>query len=105
MAQINKKTLLGLGTKSFMDVTSCAVLLKEIELFEQNQYRERRRQIATWYNNNLPYKSIPEKIIFGKGIQCLFLQNKSRRVTVVFIPYVASGQSSKQYQYISFLQN
>ena len=48
-----------IGTKSFMDVTSCAVLLKEIELFEQNQYRERRRQVATWYNNNLPYKSIP----------------------------------------------
>ena len=48
-----------IGTKSFMDVTSCAVLLREIELFEQNQYRERRRQVATWYNDNLPYKSIP----------------------------------------------
>ena len=47
------------GTKSYMDMTSCAVLLKEIELFEQNQYRERRRQIATWYKNNLPYGNIP----------------------------------------------
>lgn len=53
------KRVVRIGTKSFMDVTSCAVLLKEIELFEQNQYRERRRQVATWYNNNLPYKSIP----------------------------------------------
>tara|TARA_Y100001972_G_scaffold35137_1_gene43526 strand:+ start:1353 stop:2438 length:1086 start_codon:yes stop_codon:yes gene_type:complete len=54
-----QRDVVRIGTKSFMDVTSCAVLLKEIELFEQNQYRERRRQVATWYNNNLPYKSIP----------------------------------------------
>ena len=54
-----QRDVVRIGTKSFMDVTSCAVLLKEIELFEQNQYRERRRQIATWYDNNLPYKSIP----------------------------------------------
>jgi len=47
------------GTKSYMDMTSCAVLLKEIELFEQNNYREHRRQIATWYINNLPYENIP----------------------------------------------
>jgi len=53
------KQVVGIGTKSFMDNTSCAVLLKEFEIFEQNQYRERRRQNATWYNNNLPYKSIP----------------------------------------------
>ena len=54
-----ERDVVRIGTKSFMDVTSCAVLLKEIELFEQNNYRERRRQIATWYDNNLPYKSIP----------------------------------------------
>ena len=54
-----QRDVVRIGTKSFMDVTSCAVLLKEIELFEQNQYRERRRHIATWYDNNLPYKSIP----------------------------------------------
>ena len=54
-----QREVVRIGTKSFMDVTSCAVLLKEIQLFEQNNYRERRRQIATWYNNNLPYKSIP----------------------------------------------
>ena len=53
------KSIHCVGTKSYMDMTSCAVLLKEIELFEQNKYRERRRQIATWYINNLPYKNIP----------------------------------------------
>ena len=47
--------------KEFLDNTSCAVLLKELEFFERDQYRERRRQIATWYNNNLPYKCIPGK--------------------------------------------
>ena len=56
-----QKEIVRIGTKSFMDITSCAVLLKDIELFEQNNYRERRNQVATWYNNNLPYKSIPGK--------------------------------------------
>ncbi len=54
-----QKQIVSIGTKSFLDNTSCAVLLKEIELYEQFDYRERRRQIATWYNNNLPFKSIP----------------------------------------------
>lgn len=53
------KQIVGIGTKSFMDNTSCGVLLKEFEFFEQNKYRERRRQIATWYKDNLPYKCIP----------------------------------------------
>ena len=52
------KQVVGVGTKSFMDNTSCAVLLKEFDIFEQNKYRERRRQNATWYKNNLPYKCI-----------------------------------------------
>ena len=56
-----QKEIVGVGTKSFLDNTSCAVLLKEIELYEQYEYRERRREIATWYNNNLPFKSIPGK--------------------------------------------
>ena len=54
-----QKQIVGIGTKSFLDNTSCAVLLKELEFFEQDQYRERRRQIATWYKNNLPYGNIP----------------------------------------------
>ena len=54
-----QKQIVGVGTKSFLDNTSCAVLLKEIQLYEQFEYREQRRQVATWYNNNLPFKSIP----------------------------------------------
>jgi len=54
-----QKQIVGYGTKSFLDNTSCAVLLKEIQLYEQFEYRERRNQIATWYNDNLPFKSIP----------------------------------------------
>ena len=54
-----QKQIVGYGTKSFLDNTSCAVLLKEIQLYEQFEYRKRRNQIATWYNNNLPFKSIP----------------------------------------------
>ena len=51
--------IVAVGTKSYMDNTSCAVLLKEIELFEQLEYRKRRVEIATWYNDKLPYKSVP----------------------------------------------
>jgi len=47
------------GTKSYMDNTSCAVLLKEIELFERFEYRKKRDVIATWYKNNLPYTNVP----------------------------------------------
>ena len=54
-----QKQIVGYGTKSFLDNTSCAVLLKEIQLYEQFEYRECRRQNATWYINNLPFKSIP----------------------------------------------
>ena len=54
-----QKQIVGVGTKSFLDNTSCAVLLKEIQLYEQFEYREQRRQVAIWYNNNLPFKSIP----------------------------------------------
>lgn len=51
--------IVAIGTKSYMDNTSCAVLLKEIELFEKNNYRAERNNIANWYKNNLPYKNIP----------------------------------------------
>ena len=47
------------GTKSYMDMPSCAVLYKEIELFETLKYRERRREIADWYKENLPYSCVP----------------------------------------------
>ena len=51
-------SIVRVGTKSFLDMTSCAVLLKEIELYEQHNYRERRRQIASFYLDNLPYTNI-----------------------------------------------
>lgn len=51
--------IVSIGTKSYMDNTSCAILFKEIELFEKYKYRDIRNNIATWYKNNLPYKAIP----------------------------------------------
>ena len=51
-------SIVRVGTKSFLDITSCAVLLKEIELYEQYNYRQRRRQIASFYLDNLPYTNI-----------------------------------------------
>jgi len=53
------KEIVRVGTKSYLDVTSCAVLLKEIELFEQYEYREQRRQVASFYMDNLPYACVP----------------------------------------------
>ena len=54
----NHKEIVGVGTKSYLDNTSCAVLLKEIEIFEQHEYRKIRAYNATWFNANLPYKKI-----------------------------------------------
>lgn len=51
----------GVGTKSYLDTVSAAVLLKDIELIEQMQYRQRRVEIATYYINNLPYKTLSGK--------------------------------------------
>lgn len=52
------KEIIGIGTKSYLDNTSCAVLLKEIEIFEQYEYRKIRSYNATWLNANLPYKRV-----------------------------------------------
>lgn len=52
-------SIIGIGTKSYMDNTSCAVLLKEIELFEKYEYRKIRDYNASWYSANLPYKTVP----------------------------------------------
>jgi len=48
-----------IGSKSYMDNTSAAVLLKEFELFDKHNYRERRRHIADYYMKNLKYENIP----------------------------------------------
>jgi 3-dehydro-glucose-6-phosphate---glutamate transaminase len=61
------KDVVGIGTKSFMDNTSCAILLKEFELFEKHKYRDRRRQIAQWFTDNLSIKCIPgENLIWER---------------------------------------
>jgi dTDP-4-amino-4,6-dideoxygalactose transaminase len=51
----------GVGTKSYLDTTSAAVLLKDIELIEQFKYRQRKVEIATYYLNKLPYKTLTGK--------------------------------------------
>lgn len=53
------KEIVAVGTKSYLDNTSCAVLLKEIEIFEQHEYRKIRDYNSTWFNANLPYRKIP----------------------------------------------
>ncbi len=49
------------GTKTYLDNTSAAVLLKDIELIEEHNYRQRKVEVATWYINNLPYKTLSGK--------------------------------------------
>ena len=51
----------GVGTKSYLDTVSAAVLYKDIELIEQMQYRQRRVEIATYYLNKLPYETLSGK--------------------------------------------
>ena len=48
---------------------SAAVLNKDIELINKNQYRQRRVDIATYYINNLPYKTLSgENYIYHRFI-------------------------------------
>lgn len=51
----------GIGTKSYLDTVSAAVLLKDIELIKQWQYRQRKVKIATYYLDKLPYKTLSGK--------------------------------------------
>ena len=51
----------GVGTKSYLDTTSAAVLLKEIQLIKQNNYRKKKVEIATYYLDKLPYKTLSGK--------------------------------------------
>jgi dTDP-4-amino-4,6-dideoxygalactose transaminase len=54
-----------IGTKSYLDTTSAAVLLKDMELIETNHYRAKRRAIAEFYKNNLPFETL-------KGINYIY---------------------------------
>jgi dTDP-4-amino-4,6-dideoxygalactose transaminase len=47
-----------IGTKSYLDTTSAAVLLKDMELIETNNYRAKRRAVADFYKNNLPFEML-----------------------------------------------
>ena len=59
----------GIGTKSYLDTVSAAVLNKDIELINKNNYRQRRVDIATYYINNLPYKTLSgENYIYHRFI-------------------------------------
>ena len=51
----------GIGTKSYLDTVSASVLNTDIKLIEQNKYRQRRVDIATYYINNLPYNFLSGK--------------------------------------------
>ena len=60
---------LGVGTKSYLDTTSAAVLNCDIKLIELNQYRKKKVEIATYYKNKLPYKTLSgENYIFHRFI-------------------------------------
>jgi len=60
---------LGVGTKSYLDTISAAVLNKDIELIEKMQYRPHKVEVATYYINNLPYKTLSgENYIYHRFI-------------------------------------
>jgi len=57
------------GTKSYLDTISAAVLREDINLIQQYNYRQRRAEIATYYINKLPYKTMfGENYIFHRFI-------------------------------------
>ena len=59
----------GIGTKSYLDTVAAAVLNKEMILIEQNQYRKKKVEVATFYINNLPYKTLSgQNYIFHRFI-------------------------------------
>jgi dTDP-4-amino-4,6-dideoxygalactose transaminase len=47
------------GTKSYLDNTSCAVLLKDVELIIRDGLREKRRTIANTLTKELKFERIP----------------------------------------------
>lgn len=52
---------MGTGTKSYLDTIAAAVLNCDIKLIEKMQYRQRRVEVATYYLNKLPYKTLSGK--------------------------------------------
>jgi dTDP-4-amino-4,6-dideoxygalactose transaminase len=54
-----------IGTKSYLDTTSAAVLLKDMELIEASNYRAKRCAVADFYKSNLPFEML-------KGINYIY---------------------------------
>ena len=58
-----------IGTKSYLDTVAAAVVSKDMQLIEQHSYRKKKVEIATFYLNNLPYKTLlGENYIFHRFI-------------------------------------
>ena len=71
----------GIGTKSYLDTIAAGVLNTDIKLIEQNNYRQHRVNIATYYINNLPYKTLSgENYIFHRFI---ILTDRDKKQTVI----------------------
>lgn len=69
------------GTKSYLDTVAAAVLSKDMDLIDQNSYRKRRVEIATYYLNKLPYKTLSGKnYIFHRFI---ILPDKNEKQYVI----------------------
>ena len=70
-----------IGTKSYLDTVAAAVVSKDMELIEQHSYRKKKVEIATFYLNNLPYKTLPgENYIFHRFI---ILPEKDEKQNVI----------------------
>jgi len=58
-----------IGTKSYLDTVAAAVLREDMRLINLHNYRKRRVEIATYYMNKMPYKTLPgENYIFHRFI-------------------------------------
>ena len=76
-----------IGNKSYLDTTSAAVLVKDIELIEIHRYRAKRRAVANYYEKHLPFKTLAGKnfiyhrfIIFPEDKQTALELFKSKKI-------------------------
>ena len=64
-----------IGTKSYLDTSSAAVLVKDIELIEKNNYRQKRQDVANFYKQHLPFETLKgDNYIYHRFI--IFPENK-----------------------------
>lgn len=69
------------GTKSYLDTTSAAVLCCDIKLIEQHNYRRQKVEVATFYLNNIDYKTLSGKnYIFHRFI---ILPDKDLKISII----------------------